>query len=863
MAQLSQKNKLKRTINSYFLPAKKNNLENDEPSSQLTVDLSTSNMSQISSLITPCLSSSSCTSSTQTSLLSTTQIPQTFYSNDIGQYIGKAIDDFTKHELLENSWLPPKDYIFPYSEHIKGGKQTRRYVGHQHLNSFKWLVFSPSQKGLFCKYCPIFNIQNKGGFQKNVNLLKFVTQPLTKFAKIMGETGDLIHHEKTLYHKEAVEFSKSFLKTYHNPDLEIHNLLNTKRLKEVNENRLRLIPIVESIIFLCRQNIPLRGHRDDGMLLPISSTNSDNQISCLNEGNFRELLKFRVKSGDRILQNHLQNSSSKATYISKTIQNEIIECCAKEILNQILSRITKDSGFYSIIFDETLDVSKRSQISLVLRYIYNNSVREDFVMFVDAFDEALALLEEPEENKEIGDNDREKKEISITGKVLGKIIIKQLNSFGLDLNNLVGIGTDGCSVMLSELCGAVSEIIKVAPNAHRCPCYNHSLNNSISQSSRVKSIRNLIGVIKEVVSFFSASAKRTFVLKKHVGHQLVGLCETRWVERHEGVMSFMQDMPNIIEALLEITTWRDLNTSGKAKSLATVLCDSEIIISLCSLSHMLSYTLPLSKCFQKKCLDLHEAANIMKDTLSILSECRKNVSTDFKEIYKLSEDLAKKQNIDLKIPRYSIKQTKRANYSTNNTEEYYKLTVFIPLLDNVINDLKSRFSHKTLSCFNLSYLLPENFLKENSTSYSLNESDDIIKTIADEFQILLSNEKGDVSSLLRLEFKLWKQKWNREKIENNLINSICVTKILANCDEEIFPLINRLLTVFITLPISNASAERTFSTLRRLKTWLRSTMSETRLTGLALLNIHRDINVEVTKVIDRFSKSNRKLDFAL
>jgi len=32
-------------------------------------------------------------------------------------------------------------------------------------------------------------------------------------------------------------------------------------------------------------------------------------------------------------------------------------------------------------------------------------------------------------------------------------------------------------------------------------------------------------------------------------------------------------------------------------------------------------------------------------------------------------------------------------------------------------------------------------------------------------------------------------------------------------------------------------------------------MSETRLTGLALLNIHRDIDV--------FSKTNRKLDFAL
>jgi hypothetical protein len=88
------------------------------------------------------------------------------------------------------------------------------------------------------------------------------------------------------------------------------------------------------------------------------------------------------------------------------------------------------------------------------------------------------------------------------------------------------------------------------------------------------------------------------ILKIYVGHQLIDLCEMRWVERHKGIMNFVQDMHNIVDALLEITSWKHLNTSGKAKSLATVLCDSEIIVSLCSLSHMLSYTLLLIKCFQ-------------------------------------------------------------------------------------------------------------------------------------------------------------------------------------------------------------------------------------------------------------------------
>lgn len=116
----------------------------------------------------------------------------------------------------------------------KEGKLIRRYVGHQHLNAFKWFVYSPSKRGFFCKYCPIFNLQNQGGFQKNVNLQKLVTQPLVKFAKILCETGDLKHHERTQYHKEAIEFGKKFLETY-KPNLDVHNLLNEQPLAEVNE----------------------------------------------------------------------------------------------------------------------------------------------------------------------------------------------------------------------------------------------------------------------------------------------------------------------------------------------------------------------------------------------------------------------------------------------------------------------------------------------------------------------------------------------------------------------------------------------------------------------------------------------------
>ena len=72
-----------------------------------------------------------------------------------------------------------------------------------------------------------------------------------------------------------------------------------------------------------RQNVALRGHRDDGSLF-------NPQLG--NEGNFRELLRFRIDAGDKSLESHLQNTSSRSTYISKTTKNEIIDCCRLEIL---------------------------------------------------------------------------------------------------------------------------------------------------------------------------------------------------------------------------------------------------------------------------------------------------------------------------------------------------------------------------------------------------------------------------------------------------------------------------------------------------------------------------------------------------
>jgi len=107
--------------------------------------------------------------------------------------------------------------------------------------------------------------------------------------------------------------------------------------------------------------------------------------------------------------------------------------------------------------------------------------------------------------------------------------------------------------MLSEKCGAVNMLRVKMKNAIKCSCYSHTLNLSIMKGCKIKFIRNAFGLIKEVIHFFSSSAKKNFVLKKTLNSSLHSLCETRWVEKHDSIMQFSSNLVSIIEALDKIS----------------------------------------------------------------------------------------------------------------------------------------------------------------------------------------------------------------------------------------------------------------------------------------------------------------------
>lgn len=177
-------------------------------------------------------------------------------------------------------------------------------------------------------------------------------------------------------------------------------MINTNRNKQILENRERLNPIVESIIFLGKQNISFRGNFDYGKLI----NDTLNIYSITNQGNFRELLKYKILSGDNVLEEHLKSVNSKATYISPMIQNDLIKCFKNYITEKIINEV-KDNKYFSIIFDETTDISHTSQMSLILRYFFKGIVKESFVAFIDCHDDAFSQDESNDNDNHDDSND--------------------------------------------------------------------------------------------------------------------------------------------------------------------------------------------------------------------------------------------------------------------------------------------------------------------------------------------------------------------------------------------------------------------------------------------------------------------------
>ena len=168
-----------------------------------------------------------------------------------------------------------------------------------------------------------------------------------------------------------------------------------------------------------------------------------------------------------------------------------------------------------------------------------------------------------------------------------------------------------------------------------------------------------------------------------------------------------------------------------------------------------------------------------------------------------------------------------------------------------MNELTSRFSEQSALVIKLSQFLPHSLLANNVCFEDVKETVQLYEELL----------PGDTDlQAVEEEFERWVNQWKNVEL-SSLPTSI--VEAIDCCSASFLPSIHALLRIFATIPVSTATAERSFSALKLLKSYLRATMSEQRISALALCYMHSDLNVKTESIIDRFAVKNRRLKFNL
>ena len=185
----------------------------------------------------------------------------------------------------------------------------------------------------------------------------------------------------------------------------------------------------------------------------------------------------------------------------------------------------------------------------------------------------------------------------------------------------------------------------------------------------------------------------------------------------------------------------------------------------------------------------------------------------------------------------------RENYPVETARDYYQLKLTIPIFDHFIEQMKFRFPSETCNLYNGLYIIPKNFLPCKGVDWKA------------DFMKFVTAYSDDMPSFetIHAELGLWETSW-KESFEQVQYDSVAST--LHNCNDLAIPNIFAALKILAVVPVTTCECEQSVSALCQMKTWLRSTMVNERLNGLAQIHINDDITIDIEEVIDRFARRN-------
>lgn len=656
---------------------------------------------------------------------------------------------------------------------------------------YPWITYDAEKRKAFCSVC-----QEAARLGVNLNKQSVRDQrAVSAFVEMGFSTWNKALerfkiHEQSDLHRGAVLGLSNIKK-----GVNVLASISKGKAEDMKAARKCLLNIISTINFLAKQGLALRGHTETS-------------------SNFTQLLLLRSEDVPE-LKSWL--SRSKFKWTSHEIQNEILNLLSQETLDPIIKKV-KSSKHFAIIVDETTDVSIKEQMSLCLRTVDENlEISEDF----------LGLYELQ----------------STSAESIFNLINEILAKYEIDMKNCRGQCFDGAANMSGEISGVQARFKNVEARALYVHCSAHTINLVVQDAfQKISEVRDFLAIIKDLINFIRRSPKRLNLFKclqseDGSSQSLRPFCPTRWCLRVTALKSIMNNFLQMLTFFKNISEEAS-ETGAKAAGFVATLEQFQTVFFLSTLIFVFERVEVLNAELQKPSLNFFES----KIKIIAIKESLQNIRSNEREFSDFwANILLKGQTLGVsgpelprqrKIPK-KLDENAGTSHVFLNAESFYKRK-FYEILDQTICSLSTRFQSSLLEhLIEMEKFATQKVAAEKVCDFYGCDFDPerllLHRNMFLDFVQTLNSQVNSVPDVLRF-FK------NNQNIVSMLPEYVKFIKLL------------------LTIPVTSCTAERSFSGLRRLKTYLRSTMTSDRLNSMAILNVHKEEagELDLDSLADKF-----------
>ncbi|KAI6655638.1 Zinc finger MYM-type protein 1-like [Oopsacas minuta] len=436
------------------------------------------------------------------------------------------------------------------------------------------------------------------------------------------------------------------------------------------------------------------------------------------------------------------------------------------------------------------------------------------------------------------------------------VLKEALVSLNLPFGNFRGQGYDGAANMSGCEHGLQAKVREENPRALWMYCFGHDLNLVVQDSMKDRDMENAIQKMHSVITFIKASPKRYEVFKKMAAqeghydrHEIRPLCPTRWVMRLASVDSMLLHYTTVLMQLETALDDRELKPDKRAETQAFVRSLEEFNTYFCirTFQKLLLITNPIHVMCQAKRVTVGNVRSWVQSLIATLSGIGADeVGAAF--FYQEVKAAAHKLWIDEpKLPgvprarRGDAADVDDADEISNRIEELY-VKIFIKIRYYELCNSK-QVSIKLQHCFCKVFSSAATSLILRYSRQDLRMTELLRHSIEDpdmaeaELTELITFYDGDLPSMeqFKWERQAWYGRCDEQVIEKTWEG---LRKVLSSEHgmRGMLKGMHTTLVLYLVLPATTCEAERSFSMLRWLLTYIRSMQGQEKLSGLAILN---------------------------